>query len=1026
MYKGKVAMIAIVALLLAAFLTACSSGSSSPPPPTPTPEDPAVTATISGQVTGSGGLADVLVAGGGNQTHTDTNGFFTLEVEVPEDNRVVLSFSKSGRVPATRVVNYTEGVSDYALALSLRVPTAAATVNLADVDALEVTDNGNGGQHKMTIGNLQQAIGDEGTIEVSAYYGDPTSEEGRQSFPGDFMAARSDDPEESGQVDAGDADILLESVVFTDISITNGNGQQIETFNGEWLLVEMRLPDELQNRYQAGDYIEWWSFDEEKGIWVQEHAFPEGHSGRVIEADGFSHALIFNHETENALYARAYARHLSWWNVDVPVDQHAVVCVDVVDEDDEPLANVQVEARGVTFQSSTYATTASDGRACMTVKRSTDESNPETITVHGRLGSFGRTYDVTDAEEGDPVTDEIYVPTADGSTIRNTNPENWLVLSNKLVMAYDGRIQGSVTYEDSGLPAVGIRVRTNLGVTALTDAVGDYELKVPQGTVLVAVVGASSREVAVGAEAVTADFIIPNQAPVIDDIQADPGLMVDAGTLVVFQAVAHDPDGDPITYQWQANVGTPTSGSGATFNWRAPSGTGTATITLTVSDDKGREAQASRQVIYGGEVAGTSLKITVKDEPSLDNPVSDAYVILHATDGIAVDEYLTTGTDGVADFGDIGRDRATVTIAYEFAGEWTNRVLDTMVDMPVADMVYYVGSDDFEMTYFDGNLDWGTAGRPASVNSIGLVHPYGWSAGGDLISGFFYDDQLQEDGTISLVAAGFDTASQMVRYGYLLDQNPADSPFTITVDRTPALLDWTADRTLNSLFIFGWRANAEVGIGRNFNLSSETGTLAWADGFPTDSYSIKASGTMGEGANDWLTVLNQSAIPASLNIPVAGFNLADLSYDLDNKRFTWQLLGEAAAVDYVEVSVYAYEWSWTAAMAPAAAGSFSVPDLPTAIADWVDFTVPPHHAGIEAGDFDTVSGYDHLAATYVQGDHPELISNRIMWAFSWLEEDWEGEGTTPQALSASGSETLEQPQGSRKKPGDGIMGLLRR
>lgn len=176
-------------------------------------------------------------------------------------------------------------------------------------DELEVTDNG-GGQHKMTIGNLRNAIGDEGTIEVSAYYGDPTSEEGRQSFPGDFMAGRSDDPENSDQVDAADADILLESVVFTDIAITKGD-QQIETFNGEWLRVEMRLPDDLQSRYSPDDYIEWWSFDEEKGIWVQEHAFPEEHPEREksIQADGFSHALIF--EDDNGVcYARAYARHL--------------------------------------------------------------------------------------------------------------------------------------------------------------------------------------------------------------------------------------------------------------------------------------------------------------------------------------------------------------------------------------------------------------------------------------------------------------------------------------------------------------------------------------------------------------------------------------------------------------------------------------------------------------------------------------------------------------------------------------------
>lgn len=85
-----------------------------------------------------------------------------------------------------------------------------------------------------------------------------------------------------------------------------------------------------------------------------------------------------------------------------------------------------------------------------------------------------------------------------------------------------------------------------------------------------------------------------NAAPVIDDLTVTPANLF-LGEVATLNAVAHDPDGDPLTYVWSVDRGTVIAGAPGFAEFQASTDTpGIAMITLTVTDDKG--APATRTV----------------------------------------------------------------------------------------------------------------------------------------------------------------------------------------------------------------------------------------------------------------------------------------------------------------------------------------------------------------------------------------------------------------------------------------------
>ncbi len=78
-----------------------------------------------------------------------------------------------------------------------------------------------------------------------------------------------------------------------------------------------------------------------------------------------------------------------------------------------------------------------------------------------------------------------------------------------------------------------------------------------------------------------------NQRPVVVNIIINPADSVPPGTLVSLKAVAADPDGDELTFNWLTDVGTLLLTSGDSVVWQAPDNPGTATVKVICTDGSG-------------------------------------------------------------------------------------------------------------------------------------------------------------------------------------------------------------------------------------------------------------------------------------------------------------------------------------------------------------------------------------------------------------------------------------------------------
>jgi len=85
-----------------------------------------------------------------------------------------------------------------------------------------------------------------------------------------------------------------------------------------------------------------------------------------------------------------------------------------------------------------------------------------------------------------------------------------------------------------------------------------------------------------------------NQSPKIDNIISE-WLAVERGKNTQIRCIAHDPDGDKLTYSWSVNRGS-ISGKGSQVTYTSPSSYVEAQISVSVSDGRGGSEYSSTMI----------------------------------------------------------------------------------------------------------------------------------------------------------------------------------------------------------------------------------------------------------------------------------------------------------------------------------------------------------------------------------------------------------------------------------------------
>ncbi len=948
-------------------LTACGGGSSGDDETKETIN----TVDISGVVTGSGGLVDVTVLAGGKSTVTDNNGVYLLEdVPVPDDGRVVVTYKKAGYGTYQRSLLANSG-EQYALEAKLLRYQLSENINNGTQAQTLTSSDGQGTRVSLTLDN-NALPSDDVTINIAT--GDPTTEEGRAVFPGDYMAATA----------AGESpDTPLESIAYTEITITDDNGDELTTL-AKPAALKVRLPDTFQTggeragTYVAGDsekgFIEWWSYDEDNATWIREDADPstaELDNATVVEENG-------------TLYAQAMVTHFSWWNADHPIGEHACLCVTVVDENNQPVTNALVIAEGVTYTGrSTPQKTDDNGKTCVTVKRTTNPATPEQVKIFVEYGGVKFYYDVTNTDEGDVDNDLVNTPEVQGSTLSQPATGQCKNLENNITPVFAGTVTGNISYE-GGTPANNFTLHSSFGTTTTSDSQGNYSMNTPLDVeVMLFAPGLVSKTVTTtqGEPNKVVDFVIENRAPIIENLSRTPTGLINVGSTVTLKVEANDPDNDPITYSWNlSGSGSLNKTSGDEVIWTAPaSGTGDDSITVTVADNKGKQTSRTTIINWGDSSESSSFKLTIMNNLTDKQPVPDVVVAVYSTDNQSIERTKTTNAQGVADFGSLSVNRASITLAVTGPGQF--KYITTFVDMPLGTYVYYL-DDDLDIGQFFCVTPTATATMSATSmpagSAITVVQPTNTllTQVSPSAPTKICDEFIQNDGKISLLARSVSSLfdSTLIRYEYLLDQTVSDGA-TYTFDMANGKLPLTVQLNNTGILptnasISAMRKDILYYLGTATQINSENTFLLTAGEFPADYYIVDAFGQ--QTATGVSLIKRYNNLPQSVQTNMPDYNFTNTNFDEGTNTFSWTLTGTAAKDHFnlmlmEESEMGPVEWN---IFLPETATNWKVMPLPAPANTWVDTTKLNQQffgASLQVIDYDTLTGADEVIRFFANG-----------------------------------------------------------
>ncbi len=290
---------------------------------------------IAGFVTDVDGtpLVNVEVEAQDQVVLTNADGSFILEAIEPGLG-IVLEFTKDGyakNYTSTQILSWeTANANARMLAIDGMGQFIASEGGLVEVGEVSVEFQPNG-----IVDSDGNAF--SGTVNVAITHLDPYTSE-IEGAPGDLTALGY---EEGDTSKSRTRSVQLLSYGMVDVTLTSDGGDELnldEAVPAE-ITMGIRNPDEDDDNLllNAGEQMETWSFDRNRGRWVEEGL------GDVVEQDG---KLAFRFE----------ATHFSWWNCDQGF-RPSCATGRVLDFMGFPVRGAEVSCNGGRSNSTSYADT---------------------------------------------------------------------------------------------------------------------------------------------------------------------------------------------------------------------------------------------------------------------------------------------------------------------------------------------------------------------------------------------------------------------------------------------------------------------------------------------------------------------------------------------------------------------------------------------------------------------------------------------------------------------------------------------
>ncbi len=300
----------IFQLLLIAMITVVSSCKKNEVITTPDPVIPfenakTITTVVAGKVTAQDGTAlnNVEITIGTSTTVTDADGNFIIPKATLSEKAGFIKATKAGYFGGSRTIIAQEKVVNNVV-IQLVKKTISGDFTNANGGTITVATGGSVVFPANAVVTKSGAAY-TGTVKVSAYFLDPTSDNCYKEMPGDLRGINASNNEE-----------ILTSYGMMAVELNGSNGEALQLATGKNATVTFPIAAATQSAAPAT--IPLWFFDETKGMWVEQGSATK---------------------TGNTYVGTV--SHFTWWNCDWgggPLTYTATF----VDQNGNPLSNYHV------------------------------------------------------------------------------------------------------------------------------------------------------------------------------------------------------------------------------------------------------------------------------------------------------------------------------------------------------------------------------------------------------------------------------------------------------------------------------------------------------------------------------------------------------------------------------------------------------------------------------------------------------------------------------------------------------------